>query len=98
MKITGKILGTKDGEIIKTGERFIDVTVGLFVDNEPEPRETRKFGYPTTMTKKEIVADIKKVVAEYTATLSRADEQAEVDAENDRVNDLINDLDGEEIT
>lgn len=98
MKISGKILETTDGQIIKTGERFIDVKVGFFVDKEAVPRETRKLGFPITMSKAGILADIKKVVAEYSATLLKADEQAEIDAENDRVNELVADLAGEEIT
>lgn len=97
MKTIGKILETADDQIIKTGERFIDVTVGIFVDDEKEPRETRKLGYPVNTTKKAILADIKKVVAEYAGSASKADEQAEIDAENDQIEKLKADLEGEEI-
>lgn len=97
-KITGKILSTLDDEIIETGEKFLDVTVGFFHDDEDEPRETRKLGFSPKKTKKEILAEIKKVVAEYATTLKNAGAQAEVDAENERIEELKADLDGEEVT
>lgn len=91
VKATIKSIDTK--AIVATGESYLDVEV-LVVDGTT--KEVRHLGYPITTSKKEIMADVAKLVETYQLEKLQREQDEVATAQNAQV-DTLQDLVGEEV-
>lgn len=90
--ITATIVKAKPGRFVKTGERFLDVTVDFKEDGKH--KETRKIGYPLGTSVEDIQADLAKAVATMEGEQVQQVEQKKVDAADKQEKEVIDQLEG----
>src|SRR5690606_9006717 len=91
--VTAKIKSIDTKAIVATGESYLDVEV-LVVDGST--KEVRHIGYPITTSKKEIMADVQKLVETYQLEKLQREDDKVATAQNAQV-DTLQDLVGEEV-